>query len=136
MTTFSGANPILDTSYDFGENSGMDTERPKQERLQAPTKPELADRFANQVTVLSRKVDRKRKLGKGPLLNAIATWFLEQPVEEQVRIANEGMRLYADIPGEEVRGSARPETVLVEASKGLPGALLKSDGNRSKAKSK
>jgi hypothetical protein len=135
MIELSYITRVLDTVWGNDKNLKMETDKPKQERLQAPTKPILADRFEKQAIDLARLVDRKRKLGKGPLLNAIATWFLEQPVEEQVRIANEGMRLYAAFPGIEARSKPKQRELLGEPD-GLTGTVLPKNGNSAKPKRK
>lgn len=125
MLHLSHAKLSIDTIYVNDKNLGMEnSSQPKQERLQAPTKPTLADRFEKLATDLNRLVDRKRKLGKGPMLNALASWFLEQPTEDQVRILNEGIRLYEAMPGEEYRGKKAKTEVDLADSRAVTGSIL------------
>ena len=79
------------------------------ERLQAPSKSVLVDRVDHVVTDLARKVSHIKKLKKAPMLNAVIAWFLEQPIDDQVRIVNHGLQLYAAIPGDDVSGGASVE---------------------------
>lgn len=88
------------------------------EKFQARCLPALADAFALALTRIVRRPHelkhRGQKLGKGPLINAIVAHFVAQPVEEQARIAREGIRIYER---------------MVDEAAGVPGPLEASDSH-------
>lgn len=66
-------------------------------RVQYPSIPELKDGFEDLTNRIARKAKlrfRGRKLRSGPLHNAVMLHFLTLPEDEQIEIAEEGLRRY------------------------------------------
>lgn len=78
----------------------MGREPSDSEKVQAPSVAEIKDAFAIAQKRLARKVSfRGRKMGVGPLLNAVVIHFLSLPEDEQERIAGAGVARYEELLG-------------------------------------
>lgn len=88
------------------------------EKLQGRCLPSLKDRLNESKTKLSRAPyllkHAGQKIGHGPLLCALAAYFINLTDEEQYRMAEEGVRLYEEM---EVQAEATP-LVHVQAGTG------------------
>ena len=76
----------------------MSREPSDKEKVQAPSVAEIKDALAIAQKRLARKVSfRGRKMGLGPLLNAVVIHFLGLPEDEQERIATAGVARYEQL---------------------------------------
>src|SRR5208283_612602 len=81
----------------------LDMREPSEnEKLQAPSIPEIKDGLITETVRLARLVKfRGRKLRPGPLINAVLLHFLKMPAEERARIAQVGVAAYEALLGHE-----------------------------------
>ena len=111
----------------------LDMREPSEnEKLQAPSIPEIKDGLITETVRLARLVKfRGRKLRPGPLINAVLLHFLKMPAEERARIAQVGVAAYEALLGHddlqtiETDGDASSGTQTQRRSiKGLGGTVL------------
>lgn len=72
---------------------------------------------------------RGRKLKDGPLVNAVFAWLFSLDEAEQLRIAQEGLRLFeAMLEGDIAPSVAEPDWLAGKSAPGLPGSVAEKGG--------
>jgi hypothetical protein len=68
--------------------------RPEDVQIQVVVSAELRKALGKAALVHQDDVDRERLMGRGPMLGYIAKWFLALPQAEQLKVIQEGKRLF------------------------------------------